>query len=617
MELLSNIVRETADSFGLGLKAGPLVAETAKMLFEERLGGLQGFIGHLKAAGLEEEVSLWQNPKKPVKPLDPAVLESLVGTASIQEMGKKLGLANARVRTAMAFVVPLLIRYFALGERIPSTLPPQMLHFFERDFSAAIAPRSLPLRHRRRAPQRRFSATLGWSVGVLILLLSGLFLGLDILKNPAPSNPPPAQEPPPIAVTPPETPVVDMTKPQAKLFIRNEAGQFIFSGTVNGFEGKAKVVDQLQKFFGQPRVQGDLQIDPSLAPPPWLTIMDRILPQLDIRGLDVRMDGVTVRVGGWINETDRESVLRSLKAAMGPGYRYGYLRSEEVELSQDAKHLVLNQLATLQPGYKLEDLVAILNRWIVRFEEGSSVFPEDAREVVTPVAGLLKTLEPPFVLEVAAQTLKQSSQSQSLRLANERANAVRDAFLQAGVPASRLKARGLVSDKPMMTEDQSSVAFWSQRIDFKVLQVCDALFPCELTAPPPVPPREKAEPVELPADLDPNLGDPPAVKLPHTIRTLDGEVIAPRSSDSVGHSRPYQDHSVTPLNDSDDQKDQTPQRKSSNPPSSLKEPVTMDRESRPPATDPLPPPRPKAKYKAPTPPPPPKEPEWYDPFGIF
>ena len=168
-----------------------------------------------------------------------------------------------------------------------------------------------------------------------------------------------------------------------------------------------------------------------------------------------------------------------------------------------------------------------------------------------------------------------------------------------------------------MTEDQSSVAFWSQRIDFKVLQVCDALFPCELTAPPPVPPREKAEPVELPADLDPNLGDPPAVKLPHTIRTLDGEVIAPRSSDSVGRSRPYQDHSVTPLNDSDDQKDQTPQRKSSNPPSSLKEPVTMDRESRPPATDPLPPPRPKAKYKAPTPPPPPKEPEWYDPFGIF
>ncbi len=612
MELLSNIVRETADSFGLGHKAGPLVAETAKRLFEERLGGLQGFIGHLKAAGLEEEVGLWQNPKKPVKPMDPAVLETLLGPASIQEIGKKLGLANARVRTAMAFVVPLLIRYFALGEGLPSTLPPQMTQFFERDFSAAIAPRSLPLGHRRRAPKRRLSATLGWSVGVLILLLSGLFLGLDILKNPAPPIPPPVQEPPPLVVTPPDTPVVDMTKPQAKLFIRNEAGQFFFSGTVNGFEGKTKVIDQLQKFFGQPRVQGDLQIDPSLAPPPWLAIMDRILPQMDIRGLDVRIDGVTVRVGGWINEADRESVLRSLKGAMGSGYRYGYLRSEEVELSQDAKRLVLNQLATLQPGYKLEDLIAILNRWMVRFEEGSSVFPEDAREVVAQVSGILKTLEPPFVLEVAAQTFKQASQSQSLRLAQDRANAVRDAFVQAGFPASRLKARGLVSDKPSITEEPSSVAFWNQRIEFKVLQVCDAVFPCELTAPPPVPAREKAESIELPADIDPNREDPPAVKLPHTIRALDGEVIAPRSSESVGRSRPpSQDESVAPL------KDATPQQKSPHPSSSLKEPASLDRAARPPAADALPPSRPKAKSKPPTPPPPPKEPEWYDPFGIF
>ena len=609
MDLLSDIVDQTADSFGLGHKAGPLVAETAKMLFEERLGGLQGFIGHLEAAGLKEDLLLWQNPKKPLKPLDPQVLETLLGSASIQAMGKKLGLANARVRTAMAFVVPLLIRYFSQGASLPSTLPSQMTLFFDRDFSAAIVPRSLPLRPRRRAPKKRLSATLGWTLGVLVLLLSGLFLGLDILKNPSQGVSPSLKDTVSEEVAPPPSPVVDMTKPQSKLFLRNEAGQFFLSGAINSLEGKTAVIDPLQKFFGQPRIKGDLQIDPLLASPPWLTMMDRILPQLDIRGLDVRIDGSTVRVGGWINEADRESVLRSLKAAMGPGYRYGYLRSEEVELSQDAKRLVLNQLASLQPGYKLEDLIAILNRWIVRFEEGSSVFPEDSREVVLQAGEILKNMDPPFVLEIAVQTQKQTSQSQSLKLAHERANAVRDAFLQAGVPGHRLKTRGLVSEKQPGTEDQPFVTFWNQRIEFKVLQVCDALFPCELTAPAPVPLREKAEAVELPADIDPNRPDVPAVRLPTTIRTLDGQVIAPRASEPVGRSRSYQNESVSPLKGSDSEGDQKPKMKSATP-------ATPADESRSRALDPLPSPRPKVKFKAP-PPPPPKEPEWYDPFGIF
>ncbi len=43
MALLTDIVRETAESFGLGNKAGALVAETIRIMFNPRQGGLRGF----------------------------------------------------------------------------------------------------------------------------------------------------------------------------------------------------------------------------------------------------------------------------------------------------------------------------------------------------------------------------------------------------------------------------------------------------------------------------------------------------------------------------------------------------------------------------------------------
>lgn len=52
MVLLTDIIRETSESFGLGNKAGALIAEAIKIMFDSQKGGLKGFLDRFEREGL-------------------------------------------------------------------------------------------------------------------------------------------------------------------------------------------------------------------------------------------------------------------------------------------------------------------------------------------------------------------------------------------------------------------------------------------------------------------------------------------------------------------------------------------------------------------------------------
>lgn len=484
MALLTDIVRETAESFGLGNKAGALVAETIRILFNPRQGGLRGFLERFHEAGLDELTQSWRGGTGPVKPLDGKQLETIVGTAAITEAGRQLGLANARVRTAMAFAVPLLVRYFTAGGTVPKAMPPAVEAFLDSADARVLAPASKPT---PRAPTPKASHLSPWTLGVLILLATGALMGYELWKHQGrikaviedPRKAIVAQAP----VPPKPEPEPESGKPPARLIIRNDSGRFEYAGVVSDAGMKANIVEQLFTFYGQARLSGNLAIDPQVAVPGWLSRLDRVLPQLNVPGLDLRLEGNSVKLGGWLTEQDRDSVLNSLKTALGPGFRFGYLRDEETELAEDAHAQTRAALAALPPGYQGQDLVAALNQWVIRFLEGSAEFPEEGKDLAARAADLLKTMAQPVMLEIGGHTDNQGNAPANLKLSLERAKAVREVLMQSGVPEQMLQIKGYGSERPVAANDTPYGRFKNRRIEFRVAQLCEQARTCGLPEP--------------------------------------------------------------------------------------------------------------------------------------
>ena len=482
MAMLNEIVRETAENFGLGNRAGPLVAEAIRLMFDPKSGGLHGLFDRFEQAGLGDLPRSWRDSAAAIKPLDGKDLEGVVGVGVISKAGKNLGMANARVKTAMAYVIPRLVRFFTSGGMIPTQIPAGVQSFLDGDASKLISPAGKPV---GRAKEVRSHGYLWWSVGVLSLGATAAVLGYQVWKNqsrikpnlPASSEVVANQAPAPVLPEP------EPGKPVAKLTIRNDGGQYEYSGVVTDAGMKAKITEQLLAFYGQSRLGGNLMTDPSVAVPAWLSRLDRVLPQLSIPGIDVRLEGNTVKLGGWLSSEDRESVLESLKTALGPGFRLGYLGDEEAELAQDSLVQTLDALSALPPNYQGNDLAAILSHWFIRFPEGSATFPEEGQGIVNRVADLMRTLSVPVVFEIAGHTDNRGNEAANLRLSQERANAVRVALTSAGVPENMLQSRGYGSQQPMGNNETPYGRFKNRRIEFKVARICDEAQPCGLIQP--------------------------------------------------------------------------------------------------------------------------------------
>jgi outer membrane protein OmpA-like peptidoglycan-associated protein/uncharacterized protein YidB (DUF937 family) len=467
MALLSDIVKETAENFGLGNRSGALVAETIRLMFSPRQGGLQGFLNAFDKAGLADLTRSWRDNSGPVKPIDGKQLESAIGASGISEVGKKLGMANARVRTAMAFAIPQLVRLICAQGALPKEIPSPIRVFMDSDAAKMVAPAGKPVPTTR---PRKSRAWLWWLLGTLLLLGMAVVTGLQILKNQDKIKQYITHPRPTASVDKPVQSIQEPEpgKPVAKLTIRNDGGRFEYTGEVSDIGMKANITEQLLTFFGQARLDGNLTIDPQIAVPYWLSKLDRVLPQLNVPGLDLRLEGNTVRVGGWLSDQDRESVMSSLKTALGPGFRYGFLGNEEAELALEAKARTLSALTALPTDYRGPDLASVLNRYVMLFPEGSAALPETAREFVPRAAEMMKKMPQPAVFEIGGHTDNQGNAAANLKLSQDRAVAVKMALMQAGVPELMLQARGYGADRPVASNETALGRFKNRRIEFSV-----------------------------------------------------------------------------------------------------------------------------------------------------
>ncbi len=482
MALFDNLIGEVDRKFGLGAQARPLIAEVLQ-LETGGTGGIAGFLDRFRAAGAGGDISSWIGGAGGGA-MSVQSVERALGTGTVSEIARRLGLGTAAVGTALAFVIPKTIGLLTPGGKLPTAIPAEVTNFLRPTGPTTPAgPRfaATAARLREQAPPVAMKVVsdppqpMRWLwplIGALIILGIGAYL---YVNHQAPvarvaSQAPVAAPAMPVAsqpaVTPPAPPVATLP---AQLVLSNDNGVIHYSGTVHDEDTRTSIVNSLQAVYGADKVQGDIAIDPQRGAAPWLANLRAGLATLQVPGVQAVFDGNAVNLGGTIGDSDRNQITTSLRTALGSGLVYGSLTDNASDWVLAANTKAAAALTAQKTGLSANDLVGILNQSVINFATGSAQVPPASEGLLQDAAAQIKQLPQGTVLEVAGYTDNSGDQTANVTLSQQRANAIRNALIQAGVNPSMLVAKGYGSANPVASNDLQEGRFANRRIEYHVL----------------------------------------------------------------------------------------------------------------------------------------------------
>jgi len=489
------LIADTADRFGLGATAGPLVREVLNMIMGSP-GGVSGFVKKFEQAGLGPDLATWLG-RRDAPAMSGQLLDRMVGPAAINAVAGRLGISAQTASSAIAYVMPRMIGALTPGGTIPTGQQTEQAggrraasettyggtgYGSERTAGerTGYAERTTGERERtttygepaRPGDQARARPIevipdephLGRWLWPLLGALALLGLGSYLITANRPTTAPPVATP----VPPPRAAVAPALLP--RLVLSNEGGTVGFSGAVHDQESRTTILNTLKTVFGADKVQGDIEVDANRGAAPWLVNLRTALEALRVPGVQAEFDGSTVNLGGVINDADRERIAQSLKGTLGGGLVYGALTDRVAGIASEANSTVLAALASLRPGFTAGELAGILNKSIINFPTAGSQVPAEALAMLRSAGAQIRQLPPSTVIEISGHTDSRGDPAANLKLSQDRAEAVRNALIQAGVDPTRLTARGYGSANPIASNDLLEGRFRNRRIEFHVLR---------------------------------------------------------------------------------------------------------------------------------------------------
>src|SRR5262249_40730095 len=136
-------------------------------------------------------------------------------------------------------------------------------------------------------------------------------------------------------------------------------------------------------------------------------------------------------------------------------------------LVSDSTKRATTALAALGAGFQTPELLEILNKSIINFQTGSSDVPPLAQALLHQAALRFKDLPTGTLVEIAGYTDNTGDPAANVALSQRRADAVRNALIQAGVNPSMLSAKGFGSANPIASNDTADGRFENRRIEYR------------------------------------------------------------------------------------------------------------------------------------------------------
>ena len=286
----------------------------------------------------------------------------------------------------------------------------------------------------------------------------------------APATPAPATPAPAAVATAEPTAAPSAARP-TRFALSNDSGAVRASGVVPDDAAKTSMTDALNAVFGADNVKSDIGVDKSATAAPWLGAFRAALDAIKGANVDAIFEGDKINVGGAaMSDSARDKVIAALKAAVGAGVTVGALSDKTAAAVAVANDRATTELASLQSGFGVKDLLFALNDSVVNFASSSAEVPESMAPFLKAAAADLKRLKAGHVLEVAGYTDNTGDAALNLALSQKRAEAVREALIKYGADPDMLVAKGYGEADPVASNDTAEGRLKNRRIEYHVLK---------------------------------------------------------------------------------------------------------------------------------------------------
>jgi OmpA-OmpF porin, OOP family len=281
----------------------------------------------------------------------------------------------------------------------------------------------------------------------------------------APANPAPA----PVATA--ETTAAPSAAKATRLALSREGDVARASGIVRDEEAKSSILDALNTVFGADKVKSDISIDQNAASPSWLGNFRPAIEALKGANVDAVFNGDKVSVGGSaMDNAARDKIIDAVKSALGASVTVGALTDRTAAAVAMANDRATTELASLQSGFGVKDLLFALNDSVVNFASDSAEVPESMTPFLKTAAADLKQLKAGHVLEIAGYTDNTGDAALNLALSQKRAEAVREALIKYGADADMLVAKGYGAADPIASNNTPEGRERNRRIEYHVVK---------------------------------------------------------------------------------------------------------------------------------------------------
>ncbi len=218
-------------------------------------------------------------------------------------------------------------------------------------------------------------------------------------------------------------------------------------------------------------MKSDISVDPSALAASWLGKFRAALEAIKSANVDAIFQGDKINVGGAaLDDAARDKIIAALKSAVGAGVTVGALSDKSAAAVAVANDRATTELASLQSGFGVKDLLFALNDSKVNFASDSAEVPELMAPFLKTAASDLKQLKAGHVLEVAGYTDNTGDAALNLALSQKRAEAVREALIKYGADADMLVAKGYGEADPIASNDTPEGRLKNRRIEYHVLK---------------------------------------------------------------------------------------------------------------------------------------------------
>lgn len=480
------LLRELATRFGLGDQARAVLGALLALIFNPATGGFAGFVQRLRQGGLGPQVDSWLGRGENL-PVKRAQLEAALGEPVMQALATQGGVSGEKLASALTALLPGVLDKLSPDAVLPATgvVPPAVAPLLQGQeaFLAQVqtqlpsvaptvelaipTPQPAAHTHTHAAEPAAHADAHAHSDGgmggrwiawaALLLALAAGAWWFASLREPAP-----ATAPIPASLTGIPASTLDarhtlrrLTRSTVRLSV--EAQAVLLDGALRDKAEVSAVVAAARSQFGD-RLSGTPGVDPGLPPASGLDRLQAALPLLDVPGVVLELSGEVLDLQA-APAAFVEAPPAGLRAALD-GLRLAGL------FDPAARALEALPAGTLDS----DTLARTLNQMRVYFLSGSHELREDSRRLLHRAALVLARAQEGSLIEVGGHTDSRGAAADNQSLSEQRAFAVLEALVAAGVHPDRLRARGYGASRPVAENSTREGRALNRRIEFTPLR---------------------------------------------------------------------------------------------------------------------------------------------------